>query len=363
MEISFAVALCLILAAILSSELKISSAVLEILAGITLVLLIPDIAHANWLEFLSHLGMLALMFVAGFELELERLRKKWRASTVIGVSSFTIPLIGLYLILRHILHMDHTVAALMSIGLSTTSLALVYHALKEHGLLSTTEGQKIFGAASVVDVLSMVALALLLGNAGWGTAIFVVFYVISVFSLPHFGAWIFKRYPNSMAEPELRFLMVILVAMGFMAESVGSIHPAIVAFTLGMVMTGLLEKNEEVKDKLMSLVFSFFAPIFFLHAGTRIDVSGLSIEYILLGLFIFMIVIGLKYVGTYLPARRYLPDRPRFTALLFNYNLSFGIITANVGLEAGILSQQLYSVIMMIVIASAALPAILLRKI
>lgn len=361
MEVSLAVSLSLILAAIIASELRASSAVLEIFAGVTLVTLMPDIAHADWLTYLAHLGMLALMFVAGFELQVNKFKTIWKPSGLIGILSFVTPFAGIYLFTRYALSFEEQTALLTSVGLSTTSLALVYHVLKEHGMLDSHEGQVIFGAASIVDIMSMIALAILLGNIGWGTALFILFFIVSAVGLPHFGAWIFRRYPNSLAEPELRFLLVMLVGMGFMAENVGSVHPALVAFSLGMVMTGLLEKNEAVKDKLMSLVFSFFAPIFFLEAGTRIDIHVLTLKFFMIGVALFILATSLKFIGSYIPAKLAKLGNLRFVGILFNYRLSFGIITANVGLERHILSQETYAIILLVILVSAALPGVLLR--
>lgn len=362
MEISLAVAFCLVIAAGLSIELKLSSAVLEILGGILLALLFVDISSVSWLHHLAQLGMLALMFVAGFEIEVDKLKKNWSSSVGIGVSSFFLPATGIFLITYFGFSFELLPAALVSVGLSTTSLALVYHFLKENGTLDSHNGQILFGAASVVDVLSMVALALLLGEVGWGTGIFVIFFVLSAFTLPHVGSWLFKRYPNSIAEPELRFLMVVLVGMAFLSESVGNIHPAIVAFTIGIVMSSVIEHNQAVEEKLLGLVFSFFAPIFFLHAGTRIDLTGLSMEDTGLAVIIFLAAVSLKYLGTYLPSRIFLKDSAGFGGILFNYRLSFGIITANVGLEKGIIDHNLYAIIMLVVVSSAALPGLFLRR-
>lgn len=361
MEVSLAVALALILAAVVSYELKISSAVLEIFAGMILAVLIVDIDSTAWLHFLANLGMLALMFVAGFELQLRELKKNWVSSISIGVSSFILPFVGVFMIAYYWLALGFVPAALISIGLSTTSLALVYHLLKEQALLNTRDGQIMFGAASVVDIISMVALALLLGEVGMGTAIFGIILLFSVLALPRFGLWVFERYPDSIAEPELRFLMVVIVGMGSMAENIGNIHPALVAFTVGIFMSRIVEDNKAVKDKLMGMVLGFFAPIFFLYSGTRIDLSNLTVEYLVVGIAMFVTATFLKYTGTFLPARQFIKERASFSGILFNYRLSFGIITASVGLESGIISEDIFAVIMLVVVASAAIPGILLR--
>ncbi len=362
MEISLAVALALILAAAISYEIKVSSAVLEILAGMILAALIVDIQSESWLQHLSSLGMMALMFVAGFELRIRQLKQTWVSSTGIGISSFVLPFVGIYSFCYFGLQLDFKASALIGIGLSTTSLALVYHLLKEQGILNSEDGQIMFGAASIVDIISMVALAMLLGEWGIGTVLFAVILVFSALALPRFSVWIFTHYSYSLAELELRFLMAVIIGMGFMAESIGHVHPALVAFTIGVVMSRIVEHNKVVKDKLMALVFGFFAPLFFLHAGTKIDFSNLQGEYMLYACIMFVLATSLKYLGTYLPARKFIKERANFSGILFNYRLSFGIITANVGVETGIIPEQMFSVIMLVVVASAAIPGIFLRQ-
>lgn len=362
MDPSLAVALVLVGAAGIALEIGFSSAIAEIAAGIMLALFYADIASLDWLHFLSNLGLLGLMFMAGFEVDVDRLRTTWRASTGIGIVSLGAPMAGVFLVCRFLLGLDGAQAALLSIGLSTTSLALVYHALKARGDLDGDFGQTVLGAATVVDILSMVCLAVLLGNLGWGTAIFLLVLIPTVFGLPRIGKWVFRRYHGSIVEFELRFLMVLLISMGFMAEHIGGIHPAIIAFLLGLIMAEVVEEHAEVEEKLKGVVFSLFAPIFFLHAGTRLDITAFSGEMLATFAMLFVTSIGLKFAGTALATRWFLGHSARFVGLLFNYRLSFGIITATVGLKTGIIDKPLYSLILMIVVCSAILAAALLRE-
>lgn len=362
MESSLAVAVGLVLAAGIALELRISSAILEIFAGVTLAFLLSDVRELEWLNFLAHLGTIALMFMAGFEIEAKRLRRTWRSCVAVGTLSLAVPMAGVFAVGHLALGLEPLAAGLVAIGLSTTSLALVYQALRDEGLLATGSGQTMLASATVVDVLSMVALAVLLGDAGWGTAVVLLVLAFSMVGVPRVGSWFFHRYSGSVVEPELRFILVLLVAMGFMAENAPGIHPAVVAFAMGVAMSGLVDRHREVKSKLKGLIFGFFAPAFFLNAGTKLDVTGLDAETLgIAGLF-FVVACTLKFIGTALPARRLLAVPGRFAGILFNYRLSFGIITANVGLESGILSQQLYAVILLVVVASAALPVVFLRE-
>jgi glutathione-regulated potassium-efflux system ancillary protein KefC len=348
-------------AAFLAFELGISSAILEILAGIIVAYVFVGGVSLNWLTFLANLGMLGLMFMVGFEIDVDRLHRTWRASVVIGVSALLLPLFGVFAVSYFLLNIDVMAAALLAIGLSTTSLALVYHALKEAGTLRSEHGQVLIAAASVVDVLSMVFLALLMGDVGWGTAIFFLVTIPAILGLPKFGKWIFRRYRGSLVEFEMRFILVLLIALGAMAEKIGGIHPAVVAFALGIVMSELVEEHEELEQKLKGIVFSFLAPAFFLHAGMQFDIRLVTFDLISTAAILFVVACGLKYIGASFPFSKIMKSSGRVAGLLFNYRLSFGIITATVGLNVGILTANLYAIILLVVIGSALLPAILLR--
>jgi glutathione-regulated potassium-efflux system ancillary protein KefC len=364
MDPSITVALVVVVAAGIALEIGFSSAIAEIVAGVILGYFLGNadsVESLGWVDFIANLGLLGLMFLAGFEVDTHRLRNTWRSSAGIGVVSLLTPMTGVFVICYFGFGLEWRAAALMAIGLSTTSLALVYHALKERGDLKEDFGQIALSSATVVDVLSMVCLALLLGNTGWGTALFLFVLIPTIFGLPQLGKWIFRRYGGSLVEFELRFLMVLLISMGFMAEHVGGIHPALIAFGIGIIMAKVVEEHGEVAEKLRAIVFSLLAPIFFLSAGMQINLTLVSAGFLFQFAILLVAAIGLKFAGTALAAHVMLGHSGRFLGLLFNYRLVFGIAVATVGRESGIITEAQYSVIMLVIVCSAVLPAILLR--
>ncbi|MBI4269366.1 MAG: cation:proton antiporter [Candidatus Rokubacteria bacterium] len=358
-DLSLFVAAVLVVAGILALEVGISTAITEIVAGVLLTLFV-DTSGLGWLDFLAHFGLLGLMFMAGFEVDPNVARRRWASSAGIGAFSFLVPFGGVFLACWWGFGLSAVVAALLGIGLSTTSLALVYGFLRERELLGGDGGQMVLGAAMVVDLLSMIGLALLLGDLGWATAIFVLGAVPAFIGLPRLGAWIFERYGGGAAEFELRFLLLILVGLGVLSERVG-IHAAVVSFVAGLVLSETVQDHEALEEKLKGVVFSFFAPVFFLKAGTSLDVRGIDLEGAVLTGVLFAIAVGLKYAATAGAAYVFAPALAHFAGVLFNYRLSFGIITATVGLQVGLLDQQLFGAILLVVLLSAALPMLLLR--
>jgi Kef-type K+ transport system membrane component KefB len=149
--------------------------------------------------------------------------------------------------------------------------------------------------------------------------------------------------------------------MGFMAESLGGIHPAMVAFALGVVMSSAVDGHDELEQKFKGIVVSLLAPLFFLHAGMQIDLRALSLSIVGTAAALLVITFGLKYIGTALPYRWLMKSSGRLAALLCSYQLSFGIIAAAVGLKVGLLTHDLYAVILLVIVGSAIVPAVLLR--
>lgn len=359
MESSLFVAAVLVLAGLLALEFGISTAITEVVAGIVLSLFV-DTAPMTWLAFLGHFGLLGLMFMAGFEVDPATLRRGWRASLGLGLGSFLLPMTAVFAVCRWLFGFSFESAGLIGIGLSTTSLALVYGFLRERDLLVQDWAQSVLGAAMVVDVLSMVTLALLLGRLGWASAIFIMAVAPALWGLPRAGEWLFRRYRDSAVEFELRFLLMVLVALGFLAEHVG-IHAAIVSFVAGLVLSELIQDHRVLEQKLKGVVFSFFAPVFFLRAGTQLELGGLDLGTAAMAGALLLVALAGKYAGTAALARWLLPGLGHVTGVLFNYRLTFGIITASVGLDEGLLDTRSFSALLLIVVISAALPMALLR--
>ena len=71
---------------------------LRSLRGIGLAFFFVDIGNLDWLSFLANLGMLGLMFMVGFEVDVERLRGTWRASIIVGVSALALPMAGVFIV-------------------------------------------------------------------------------------------------------------------------------------------------------------------------------------------------------------------------------------------------------------------------
>ncbi|HEY9072012.1 MAG TPA: cation:proton antiporter [Candidatus Ozemobacteraceae bacterium] len=354
------VAFLILASGILSLELGISVSVMEILAGVAAGTF-AGLRSSDWLEHTAAFGLLGIMFFAGFETDLVMLRRNWRSSLTIGLVSFFLPALLVGGVSYLLLGMSAQPAALTAIGLSTTSLALVYSDLKRQGLLKEAPGQVLLGAAMVVDVISMISLAVLFEGLTMVSLVILGMIMLWMTRLPRFCRWLFVRYAANQIELKTRFVLLLLLSL-VIASKQASVHVSILAFAAGAFLNEVLAEHDELQLKLQSIVFGLVAPVFFFKAGLSVRLINLH-----LGLLPSVAVLGLasfggKIAGTWFAARHVLPAaEARRAAILFNYQLSFGIVTASFGLESGIIGASGYLTILVLIISSSLLTSILAR--
>ena len=355
---SLVIGLLIAISGVAAIEFGLSAAVLEILMGFTARNII-GIYEAEWVEFIAEFGLITLMFIAGFEVDIPILRKNLFKSTVVGGFSFLIPFAGAFL-LSMLLGMGERKSLIFAVAMSTTSLALVFPVLRERGMLTSNPGQFLLSSAMIVDILSVVALLLFFIEPGWhllwgAIAIFLIF----IFA-PGISRMLFGRWRGNVVEMEVRFILFSLLALLFIANY-SEVHGALTGFIFGAVMGSTVRKHFQVEEKIRSIVFSFFAPVFFFRAGTMMDISQIGWQDGFYFLIFTPVAFVLKYGATYHPFKYFKCEVAKFAATLFNYRLSFAIVAALFGLETELISSGEYSAIMCIVLITSLLTAILLK--
>ena len=141
-----------------------------------------------------------------------------------------------------------------------------------------------------------------------------------------------------------------------------SIHVAILAFVAGFFFSETLENHAIIEEKLKSIVFGLMAPVFFFKAGLSVDFSMLSKEAVYYTAIFTAVSFSLKYLGTYWGiSRDFKGAAARFSGLLFNFRLSFGIAIASFGLETKIITPEVYFAMVVSIILCSFIASILLK--
>lgn len=288
----FIVALAALTIPILMARLKISTiptAVAEIIAGIILGKSFLNVIVSNSeITMLSNLGVTLLMFLSGMEINFNLFKRddkkeKTKTSNVnppkTAIFSFVLVVITA-VILAVILHLLGMFSDIMlaTIIFSTVALGIVIATLKEKEILSRPIGQTILLTAVLGEVVPLLLLTIYAsingGNAGqlW---LIVLLFVVAIFLLNRFRGpyrW-FNKISKSTTQLDIRLAFFLLFTLVTVAERVGA-ENILGAFLAGMVMK-LLEPSEATMDKLTSIGYGFFIPVFFIMTGVNLNLKSL----------------------------------------------------------------------------------------
>jgi len=360
---SILVATLILIAGFISIEIGISTAILEIMAGVISANFL-GLHSIYWIDYLADFGLLGLMFFAGFETDPKLLKKNLYKNLTLGITSYIVPFVIVFTIAIAIFNLGTEAAILLGISLSTTSLALVYAVLRERNMSSTVTGQIILGGAMIADVLSMLSLTLLVGDYGIYTVIYTILLFAFLYLSPKIGRFIFQRYKGHTAEIEIKFILLLLLTMPFFSERVG-ISEAVFAFLLGILFSEMIEEDELVEEKLKGLVFGFLAPAFFFKAGLLMNLTHLTNINVLYLVTLFGTVAFLgKYLGVYIVSKKIIEEKTvSAVGLFFNFRLTFGIVAALFGLENGYITAEMYAAVLTIILLTSAISSIALKAI
>ena len=357
--IALIVGLLVFLGSLISVEIGISVALIEIMLGViggNFLKLTPT----PWLTFLSGFGGILLTFLAGAEVDLVILREKAKESLFIGGISFLAPFLGAIAYCYCVAHWTLSASIIGGIALSTTSLAVVYAVLVETGLTNYEIGKIIMASCFITDLGTALALSLIFAEFNSFTLVFVGVSIVVIFVMPKISPSIFKRYGERVIEPEIKFIFFVLFLFIYVAK-LGSSHAILPAFVAGLVLSKNFSENRLLQRKLRIIAFAMITPFFFINGGMNIS---LKLLYEHFGLFVILFGVKqvTKIVGIYPFARRYVKKEAMFTTLLMSTGLTMGTISSMYGLSSGILDQAQFSILVAAVVVSAILPTFIAQK-
>src|SRR5579884_1651017 len=158
-QLAAVLAALVVLASVISVQLGISVALLELALGVIAGNLFHLNANTPWLVFVASFASIVLTFLAGAEVDPDDFRERFGQSVSIGLVSFVGPFVVAWAIAYAALGWTMRASLIGGTALSTTSLAVVYAVLVETGLNSTRIGKLIMSACFVTDMATAVALS------------------------------------------------------------------------------------------------------------------------------------------------------------------------------------------------------------
>ncbi len=356
------------IASLISIRTGISVALIEILVGVIVGNLHASgqtsVLHTTeWINFLAMLGSGVLTFLAGAEIDPASLRGSFRASLSIGVASFLLPFLCVWVFAQFVLGWPLHQAWIAGIALSTTSVAVVYAVMIEGGLGSTSLGKMLLAACFITDFGTVLALGVLFADFNVWLIVFVVISAVVLWFMPRWTQFFISRLGQTrVSEPEVKFLFLVLFFLGGLASTAKS-EAVLPAYLLGLVVAGVFLRDKTLVHRMRSIAFAIFTPFYFIKAGLFVSLPALLAGIGVIGVLLAM-KIATKYIAVW-PLARHFFMRSReahYTSLLMSTGLTFGTISALFGLQNKIISQQQYSMLVTVVILSAFVPTLLAQR-
>lgn len=334
-------------------SVRLPSIVPEILAGVALGPAILGLIEVDLaLEVLSLLGLAFLLFLAGLEIEFDRLRTAFPG---IVASGFVLSL-ALGLGVGGALWTFGVVESplFIAIVLSSTALGLVVPVLADAGQLDTVMGRTVIAAASMADFGAVILLSVLFseesGSVGATLLLLSAFVAlvalisVAVAEAERFGRLgaVLNRLQDTSAQIRVRGALLLLVGLAWLAQVFG-LEAILGAFVAGAVLR-LLDRDRAMthphfREKLEAVGFGAFVPFFFVVSGLRLDLDALfsdaAVTFLLVPTFLLAILLvrGLPAVVLY---RQFIGARNAVAAgLLQATKLPFIVAATEIGVELG----------------------------
>ncbi|HEX5578608.1 MAG TPA: cation:proton antiporter [Candidatus Limnocylindria bacterium] len=346
----------------------------EILGGVVVGPAVLNVYQVNAETALfAEIGVVLLLFQVGVETRVSDLWKVGGTAASVGLLGVALPLAG-GLALGAGLGYPLEVSVFLSAALTATSVGITSRVLTEARVIRTLSGRVILGAAVIDDVLAMLILAVAGGIAAGSLsagqivtlALLAVAFIAVVLLV---GTRVLARRPSLLTDPEFAetpFLpgMITMLGLAALAALIG-LAAIIGAFLAGMVVGESSEKHALEEE--VAPVAAFFTPFFFGFIGAQVDLAAVvRPDVLLLLLIVTVIAIATKFVGAFLGALRTGRRRAMLIGVAMVPRGEVGIVVAGLGLTAGAITAELYSVvvgmaILTTLIAPPALPPLARR--
>lgn len=329
------------------------------------------VTYDSNIKLLSELGVIMLMFLAGIETNLTEFKKAGKSALLIALGGIALPLIlgslSAWLFFNNLWE-----NVFIGVILTATSVSITVETLAELGKLNTRAGINILGAAVIDDILGLVLISIILSVSGNGgesggslpltllkLVVFCSLAVAAIIFLPKPLNKLLKDLPPSRTFLTLAIAAALLIA--FAAESLG------IAAITGAYLCGLLfsqfSHKESLERGIKAISSGFLAPIFFASVGIEVSLDGVSTKTLLIALCMFLVATAGKIVGCGGAAR--ISRLGRSESLQIGFGMvsrgEVAIITANIGLQTGIITNEVFLPTIIVVILTTIVTPILLK--
>jgi Kef-type K+ transport system membrane component KefB/nucleotide-binding universal stress UspA family protein len=333
-----------------------------------------------YLNVLSQVGLIFFMFLIGLELNPKYLKGNLdiailtsHVSILVPFSLGTLLAVLLYPLVSNASVSFTAFALFLGAAMSITAFPVLARIITENNLQGTRLGTLALTCAAVDDVTAWCLLAVAIAVARTGNFIGAIPTIIESIVYIGFmltvGRWflerlgIYYRRTGRLSQLVLAYIYMAVVASALITEYIG-IHLIFGAFLLGAAMPKNAGLVRELAEKTEDFVLIFLLPIFFAYSGLKTQIGLLNRpELWMLCLAVLAVAIAGKYVGTYVAARFSGVNNREASALgwLMNTRGLTELIVLNIGLELGVITPLLFTMLVIMALVTTFMTSPLLE--
>jgi Na+:H+ antiporter len=334
----------------------------------------PAAGHAHvslsaFIDVLAEVGVVVLMFLAGLETDISAMKKAFGPAFWAACGGVVLPFAG-SAIIAHELGFAWREAVFIGTILTATSVSITAQTLMNLKQLRSKAGSTILAAAVIDDVLGLLVLSLViaaesrvgnmhtggsaLASFGWTVVRMVVFFAFAFWLGPRLIRLAFRVARHFKVEhTSLAAALAIGFLFAFMAQYGGGMAAITGSYLAGLFIAASPTDHAEVISELRSMTNSFFGPLFFASIGLEINARALGGHFGFFFLILLIAILG-KVFGCSLGT--WLNGFSGRDGLIVGVGMiprgEVGLITANIGWAAGIVSPEIYSLVIVLVLAT-----------
>ncbi len=336
------------------------------------------------MQMLSQIGLVLLMFQIGLEFDFSHLseRRNRKVMLWVAAASLIAPFALGYAvgqisapILSPSAHPLGS-ALFVATAFSITALPILGRIMMEFDMTRTPIGVIAISAAAINDVIGWLLLALITTlslshfngpDFAIKVTLVLVFFVVSWFGVRPLMKRILHRFDARSGELTNNLLGIVLAAI--FVSAMTTYHLGIFAIFGGFMMGVLLHDEHAFvntwRKRISPFVMVFFLPIFFTYTGLRTNIGGLdsASAWGWCALIVALATLG-KFGGAYLAARfaGMTHRESKVLGVMMNTRALMELIVINVGYDLGVISQQMFTILVIMAIFSTVITSPLLRR-
>lgn len=333
----------------------------------------PGNPYGLIVHVMAEIGVVILLFEIGLETDLREMFRVGSAALTVAVVGVVLPFCFGYLFWHMYQGGASLVAIFVGATLTATSVGITARVLTDIGKINTAEARIIIGAAVIDDILGLLILAVVAGLADTGHVSLLsvgklfglaVGFLATAMAIGLTAApWLFELVSRMRVRGVLvTFALIFALLLAYLADLVG-LAPIVGAFAAGLILSRTNQFDTIAKQ--IKPVADVFTPLFFVSIGAAVDISILdprnpaNHDILIIGGALFVIAVLGKVVAGFAVFWRKLNRLAVGVGMIPRGEV--GLIFAQLGLLGGILSQDVFSAILIMVMGTTLMTPPLLK--